>query len=326
MILIIGKVPPPYGGVTIHVSRLLKKLSKSSFEVSFLKLSFINLFKSIIYVKKNKIIHVIVSHPVVRFYFSILGLIFKKTIIITYTDNLNEFPSPFYNYLNLLSLKKVKYPLVLNKNSFEIAKKYNKNSKLISAFIPPEIDDTNIENLKKELNFDNNNYDIIFCTNAFSFCRDKNDDELYGILSLVDIFNNFKSKCLIICDPSGDYKTYFKKHTIILNNNIKLLSEIDFSFIDVIKLSDCLIRSTTTDGDSLSIHEAFFLKKNVIASDCVIRPDHCILYKNNDFKHLKKKIIEYNNKLNPNFDLEKNTGIHQIIDLYIQISEKLLGK
>ena len=54
MILIIGKVPPPYGGVTIHVSRLLKKLSKTSLEVSFLKLSFINLFKSIIYVKKKQ--------------------------------------------------------------------------------------------------------------------------------------------------------------------------------------------------------------------------------------------------------------------------------
>lgn len=319
MILIIGKVPPPYGGVTIHVSRLLKKLSKTSLELSFLKLSFINLFKSIIYVKKNKIIHVIVSHPVVRFYFSILGLILKKTIIITYTDNLNEFPSPFYNYLNLLSLKKVKYPLVLNKNSFEIAKKQNVNSKLISAFIPPEIDDSNLENLKKELKFPDNDFNHVFCTNAFTYDLDKFNNEVYGILPLVKIFNNLQSKCLIICDPSGNYKDFFKNNKIILNNNIKLLSKLNFSFIDVIKLSDCLIRATTTDGDSLSIHEAFFLKKDVIASDCVDRPLNCVLYKKNDFSELNMKILGYKKNYKSNFDMNKNNGYDQIFDLYKKI-------
>ena len=320
MILIIGKVPPPYGGVTIHVSRLLKKLSKTSLEVSFLKLSFINLFKSIIYVKKNKIIHVIVSHPVVRFYFSILGLILKKTIIITYTDNLNEFPSPFYNYLNLLSLKKVKYPLVLNKNSFEIAKKQNVNSKLISAFIPPEIDDSYLENLKKELKFPDNDFNHIFCTNAFTYDLDKFNNEVYGIIPLVKIFNNLQSKCLIICDPSGNYKDFFKNNKIILNNNIKLLSKLNFSFIDVIKLSDCLIRATTTDGDSLSIHEAFFLKKDVITSDCVDRPHNCILYQNNDFSHLKEKIITYTKNNKSNFGSNKNNGYSQLTNLYKKLT------
>ena len=41
---------------------------------------------------------------------------------------------------------------------------------------------------------------------------------------------------------------------------------------------DAFIRSTTTDGDSLSVHEALHLKKDVIASNVVDRPIGTLTY------------------------------------------------
>ena len=42
--------------------------------------------------------------------------------------------------------------------------------------------------------------------------------------------------------------------------------------IQILKQTECLIRFTTTDGDSISVREALFLNKSVIASNVVERP------------------------------------------------------
>jgi hypothetical protein len=319
MILVIGKIPPPIGGVTIYVSRLLKKLSKTPYEFNFLKLNIFNMLFPYYHIFNSKVVHLIASHPLIRLYISVLCLMFKKKIIITYTDNFNGFSNSFYNYSNRLSLKISSHPIVLNKKSLEICKKINTKTKLISAFIPPEINDSNLDNLKKELDINYKKFDYIFCTNAFSFCLDKFNNELYGIIPLVSLFNNLNTKILIICDPSGTYKTYFEKHKIILGKNIKLLSNNVFSFIDVVKLSDCLIRATTTDGDSLSIHEAFYLNKNVITSDCVDRPPNCILYKNNDFSKLNEVVSNYQRASNLTLHKENRNGFDYMLDVYSEI-------
>jgi hypothetical protein len=41
---------------------------------------------------------------------------------------------------------------------------------------------------------------------------------------------------------------------------------------------EIFIRNTTTDGDSISIHEALYLGKQVWATDCVMRPDGVNVY------------------------------------------------
>lgn len=43
-----------------------------------------------------------------------------------------------------------------------------------------------------------------------------------------------------------------------------------------------IIRNTPTDGDSLSVKEALYLHKPILATDAVSRPKGVILFKYND--------------------------------------------
>ena len=73
------------------------------------------------------------------------------------------------------------------------------------------------------------------------------------------------------------------KNSINLNDNIVVL-DYEHNFANVLLESDCYLRTTSTDGDSLSIREAISFKKKCIVSDVVSRPRCVVTYKydNND--------------------------------------------
>ena len=80
-----------------------------------------------------------------------------------------------------------------------------------------------------------------------------------------------------------------------LNEYITILTY-PISFVRLMEKSDLVIRATNTDGDALTVREALYLNKPVIASDVVKRPKGTILFKNRDSDDLYKKIIETLNK------------------------------
>ena len=121
------------------------------------------------------------------------------------------------------------------------------------------------------------------------------------------------NSCLIISNPSNDYLNYIRINNIKIPKNVLVLTE-DHNFINVIKITDVFLRATTTDGDSISINEALYLNKTVIASDCVSRPHDVILYKNKDFFDLEKKIQNsYLTKKNP---VKPKSCIQDLLPLY----------
>ena len=248
---------------------------------------------SIYKLKDCSIVHLIASNPFVRFYYSILCKILRKKLIITYTDNIGEFPNSFYNLINNQSIRLATIPAVLNIGSFNIGQKINSKTRLISSFIPPNIDNVDLKALREYLGSFLSEHKFIFCTNAFNYCIDKAGNEMYGVVSLISIFNTTPDYGLIISDPSGAYNDYIVRNKISLGSNIKLLIATKFSFVNVIRVSHCFIRATTTDGDSLSIREALYLSKDVICSDCVSRPSGCILYPTNDYSSLFNIITNY---------------------------------
>ena len=321
MVLIIGRIPPPIGGVTIYVSRLVENLKRENFETHFLDLSLKSVLLPTFIFSKFKVIHLIASHPIIRFYFSVLCLIGRKRLIITYTDNLGEFTNLFYNFVNITSVKLSNVPVLLNNNSFQIGYGLNSSAKLISSFIPPATDDSKIAELQNNIHVFLNGYDVIFCTNAFDVCFDQFGKEMYGIMTLIEIFNVLPEKGLIISDPSGNYKKYIYNHNIILNENIILISNNKYNFLDVIKSSNCLIRATTTDGDSISIHEALYLNKDVICSNCVNRPEDCILYVSGDVDSLRERVNNYNlsSLKDNNTRGKRENGLSDIMNVYNQL-------
>ena len=72
----------------------------------------------------------------------------------------------------------------------------------------------------------------------------------------------------------------------------------------LIECSDIVLRPTNTDGDALTVREALFLGKKVLASDIVERPEGTILFKTRDIDDLEKRLSSIINerKLKPGKD------------------------
>jgi hypothetical protein len=206
-------------------------------------------------------------------------------------------------------------PIVLNEKSFLLSKKINRNTLLITAFLPP-IDTVPLSNyLLNEIDLIKKKYNSIFCTNASKFNHNKNGDEIYGILKLVDLFDKIKNKFLIISDPSGTYNDFFIENKILIPNNVKLIPY-DHDFFEILKNSDVFIRNTITDGDSLSVKEALYFNKTVFATDVASRPQGCTLYSKDDMDSLEKIIREYKINRN-NFSVE--SCYFQLSNLYAKL-------
>lgn len=312
---IVGKVPPPIGGVRIHVSRLIKFLKNEGFNFKFVPLSGRKIITSIVHLLRAKFIHLHTSNVWVRLCFSIFCLFIGKKLLITYHGNIGRF-GRLLNLFDLISIKLAYLPIVLNMKSLNIAMSVNRNSRLISAFIPPSIDDSK-ESLAVDFvaKLKNLKCDFLFCTNAYGLTYDKLGQEIYGILSLVKIFNSRPNMGLVISDPSGSYFRHFKKNKTKLNQNIIVL-DFPHSFIHVIKNTDCMIRSTTTDGDSISVREALYYGKPVIASDCVERPQGCILFHSGDFSELDLIIGKFTPSIKIERDEKDFTGLTDLLTLY----------
>jgi len=160
-------------------------------------------------------------------------------------------------------------------------------------------------------------YEYIFCTNAWNVVFDKLSNEIYGVSNLVDIFKSCNNVALIISDPSNKYKRFLEKKNTQLPNNLIFINY-SHDFIDVIKLSDAMIRYTSTDGDSLSIHETLFLRRDVVATSIIERPEGCILFSNrmeienilNTFCKFKGSYVKYRYRDN----IEKILRLYRKLD------------
>lgn len=289
-LLILGKTPPPVGGVTIHVERLMGFLAKNNLCFRFLKLNFFNLLLLKVIVFKYKIIHLHTSNIYVMLWVCVISNLLFKKLIITFHGDINR-----YNDINLklvkFIIKHTTIPILLNQGSYEISKKINKRSTLFSAFIPPFNEKPLSKEIVNKIYKLINSYEFVFATNASSLTYDKFKNEIYGIIDLIKYFNLNSHLALVISDPSSKYKEYFELKNIALQPNILLIND-SHSFYEVLKLVNASIRNTSTDGDSLSVRESIFLEKLTLATNVVSRPKGAIIYNRGDYNFSYYKDLE----------------------------------
>lgn len=272
--LILGTIPPPIGGVSIHTDRLISYLKKKRIPFKFLDIRRNNLKDILVAGFKSEYIHLHTSNS----YFRLLVIIFfsfiGKRVIFTFHGNLGRYKG-FRNFLDVLSIKAAFLPILINDSSYKSALRYNSQSKQIPAFIPPQVEEQLPKTVTLRINELKETYGFVFATNAFGFVYDRYGRETYQITTLIELFSELKM-ALVVADPSGSYKSHYIKNQVYLPSNILLISE-RYSFYEVLKLSDCLLRITTTDGDSLSVKEALHLNRLVVASNVVNRPEGTFL-------------------------------------------------
>jgi len=295
-LLIIGKKPLPIGGVTRHVERLESHLINSDIHFIYKRLTIKEILNPANFLNNSKM-HIHSSHCLVIFWLTIFSKVTNTKSIFTLHENLVK-SFGFKRTLLYLSFKIADKPLVLNNQSYSITKKWNPNTQLIASFLPPtSIQPLKEKNLKKIQQL-KSTYKYVFCTNAYDHKFDENGHEVYQITKVVELFNSLDNVALIVSDPSGNNLKSINNNKSIINKNIFFIST-NHDFVSVIKLSDGLIRATTTDGDSVSIKEALYYDVPVITTDVIDRHESCILYKSRNYNELETIIKNFSDKKPP---------------------------
>ena len=172
-----------------------------------------------------------------------------------------------------------------------------KQAKVLPAFIPPIINDES-DLPRSIVTILSENYEKIIVSNASNLIIHNNQD-LYGIDLLIEVAIRLKKdqlnyKIIFVIASTTKNKEMLRNYKeIIIKNKIESFIKLvvqPISFVKLIMNSDLVIRATNSDGDAISIREALYFQKPVIASNVVKRPEGVVVFKNRDVDDLYRKI------------------------------------
>src|SRR5690606_25149782 len=128
---------------------------------------------------------------------------------------------------------------------------------------------------------------LLICANAYRLTRHEGKD-LYGLDQCLAVARQAKKAgdniviLFVVGTVMASDDLYFSAQKAIedegLDGFIRIYPK-SLDFITRICRSDIVLRPTVTDGDALTIREALFLGKPVIASDVVTRPAGTVTYR-----------------------------------------------
>lgn len=308
-ITLIGPLPEPKGGVSIHILRL-SKLIIGNFHIHFIDESPIikdkyfnirskSLFRYFRMLWKTDIIHIHSGVTLLRIFHLVAGRLLPGNRVVV-TLHSFEPRSGIEEILNKIFLRLAHQVIAV---SSEIHSRTGLDSAVIKpAFLPPEPADEPAlpEAITNWLIEAKNNDKFLIGANAFRI-EFHNGNDLYGIDMCISLMESLVhdldipvSMIFVVASLSKSEQIFARYKQLIRDRNLEkhmLLTSADTSFVRLIGKLDLVVRPTCTDGDALTIREALYLGKPVIASDIVVRPDNTVLFKNRDADDFREKVI-----------------------------------
>jgi len=331
-VVLLGPMPPPSGGVSTHLSRLLARsqfeedMQMSVIDLRRLKLHCAtetskNLFALVRTFLFADIIHFHLSRKLKLRLIQIARFLGKKVV---YTH---------HNSRNLsdritLSTMGLSHQIILVRPVIDVLPvELHARCQVIPAYLPS----ISIGTVPKELREQFAGKRIIF-----AHCYQKKNEtllvdgkDLYGfdlILDALEILlqNKFPEDCLLfLADPANGMKDVYKERIdelvdIYKSNIIYWNKELDFSA--ALKYCSVLVRASRSDGDAVSIREALQAGVPVIASDCVERPEGVIGFSSGDAMSLSTVLSENLQNPTKKYFVQKDFA-PQIFQIYRSLSD-----
>lgn len=321
-----GHPPPPYGGMTVHIARLIPKLEEANITYQMYNFSGYNNDEDVIHYRGSAVIfwflklflgytekihYILTTRSNVRFIAVLAGIIRKKKIIIRiggaslYKGLKNG--KILDRFFNRFALRYASTVIGVNQNICDLAIQagaHADNVKLIPGFIPPKNNEFSIPESVKQ--FYSTKSPKLLATGILTLDPDK---DIYGLLNIVkmikDLLHYYPFVGLVIFAQNGSKE----KDKQLFQSFREYLTELGvqdsvFLYGEAVELwpsmsiCDLFLRPSLSDGDANSIREALYLGIPVIASDCVERPESVITYKTGQIDLLTEKLIIVLNNLN----------------------------
>lgn len=351
-VAILSSIGPPWGGVGVHIKRLLHRLKAR--DISYVmydqlgkNIPSLNIvasnrslsgFIKFVFNVEEEIIHLHTSNPYALLFLAMILKHRKKKIVATlHNQNIINSFNAMANIAEMVIcrlLLNIDHIICVNNNIYSFIMSIQGNSErisLIPAFLPPTESEVLESNLSNEiLSFVESHQPIIGSHGWFG--NFINGMHVYSF----DMITKLIEKTIILYPNVGFYTvitdTYDNEHrnmilherkTKGLENNWIIIEEPNLSAVALYKKSDLFLRPTVTDGDSVSVRECLYLGVPVIASDCVPRPDGCIIFNSRDQNNFEAVFFDTMAELTK---AKKKLFIHVIdnADAILAIYEKLI--
>lgn len=347
-----GHPPPPYGGMSVHIERLVPKLNNEGIKVQMYNLSDFDYYSPhvrnysnnkfawitrLLFKHTEKVHYVLSVRPVVRLLAVLYGMFRKKKIILRIGGaSLHKSVygnSKYLNFISKLALQNADAVIGVNKDICEIALKLGvKSEKIynIPGFIPPYNNKPAIP--VEILSFIKLKSPILLITGILPTI---NDFDVYGIRDSIQVMQIIKkyypNAGLVIYpqDIKGENNDGLKiLQNVIESNNLSssiLIHNSNSDLWPVFKVVNVFLRPSYSDGDANSIRESIYFGVPVVASDCVKRPDVVEIFSTGNNGEYLKAI----NRVVSNLDYyRKITKEYEVIDnskITVDLIKKLLN-
>ena len=311
---IIGTIPPPFGGVSVHIKRTLELLQRDDIPYRLYDQTGKDNKDNIVACNSSpfNFVRLMTRIPerVVHFHVNNLDALTLASFVLTarqrrYLITLHsEKPIRVFRNSNRLRRKlitrcfqKASHIVCVNNSILEFVRSIgvaDNCSCKIPAFLPPtdtEIDAAQIPNAVRSFiaRFER----IVGTHGWFGFFID--DRHVYGFDQIarlaLEIKNRSRHDIGIYTVISGSYENNNRKEILELRRKLGLedhwlIIEEQFNSAALFAKTDIFIRPTLTDGDSVSIRECLYLGTRVLASDAVARPNGCLTFPCGDYDML----------------------------------------
>lgn len=304
-ILILGTVPPPVGGVSIHISRLLSVLKKDGFKYKYINM---RQTKDIRYIfslfkawknKENKIIHYQLNN---WYECAIISFLLKNRsndILFTvhsFSTQYNSF-SLIKKCAYIFSCKKISVfiaPSKVIKDTLIINGIPENKIEVINTFISPT-DNEKKADIPKELMRELIGDRKIVLASGSRLYRDSNGVDLYGLDMCIEACYRLGGKYkFVFCVPIIDDMAYYNQlcaqiQKYNIENDIFIYTK-EVVLTSVYKYCNLFVRPTNSDSYGISIAEALESGKSALASNVCERANGCLLFQNRNVEEFCEKI------------------------------------
>ena len=351
-LIIFGALPPPRGGVTTHIERLIPYLEEAG--IKFVVVDHSRVLKEkgyIISLRREpikmlcsfmhqgaKVLHCPLSTITIC---KLMFLLFMRVIGIRLTITLVAAPeitignSPLKRFYMLALANFSSHIVAANRNFKNLLLDNGIPENMVSvfpAFIPPK----NISIEKQSISHDA----VEFCVNrkplivTYAYGPDiYNGLDLYGLDLIVQVAKELRADLpqagFVVVIPEITNKSYFRElRTNIRENGLEPFFYFaignQFSFVPFLQYADLFIRATNTDGDALTLREALYCRVPSVASDVCYRPEETMLFHSRDFPDLCRAVRR---TLDSKRNAQHDTGPQQInnAELFIDVFKRTAG-
>ncbi len=346
-LIILGALPPPRGGVSTHIERLIPYLEEAG--IKFVVWDYSKEYKqveSLILLRKEpfKVLNLLLQPGVKVLHYPLTNISISKTIllilmrIIGVRLTITFVASPEQTLGNssqklacILKLARFSSHIIAVNKFFKkvLVEKGISENKIsnFTAFIPLKNGFPKKQTIPLEVSKFCCKHKPLILTYAYG-PDFHNGEDMYGLDIIIELAKIVRLEMqmpgFLVVIPEVTNEGYFG----MIRNSIQkeglepffcFAVGNHFAFIPFLQYSDIFIRATNTDGDALTLREALYYDVPSIASDICPRPEGTLLFRNRDTHDLHRAVHEALNKrnrLNNNLNTPKTNNAEFFIDVF----------